>query len=355
MVGFHHFPQAKIKKEREEYQKTEEEAYYEQQKLDQERNADILENLKEGWEETSSGFKDWFNKTFPSSDPNKTAGKKAFTTYNTSYPISTNLNDYCILTFYNYDRFVSRANKEEIVTLNIQMPLPLNIPDTIQTNNNTADLGVFGNITYDNFNNLVKSNSGENMGEHLSSGLGRLTENIEQSSAKSAMKVGVALATSKFSDGGIKAASQLHTGLILNPHTTAMFDGVALRSYNLDWRLSPKTKEESDRLNEIFTAIKLRSLPGELAGGLSLNYPDTVQISFEGKVKSYFPGYQRSFLTSLSVNPDSNGGIILYNSGAPVTYNLQLGFIELNINTRSTIQTHMEEQMRAKLKDLLDE
>jgi len=349
MVGFLHLPQAKIKSEKAAL-KNEEEAYYEQQKIDQERDgAILLENLKDGWEHTSSSFRDWFDKTFSSSDPNKTSSKKAFTTYNTSYPITTNLSDYCILTFYDYDRFVSRQKKEEKVTLNIQLPLPLNVPDAIQTNNNTVDLGIYGNITTDNFNSLIKSNSGDNIEEGLNTGIGQLTENITQSSAKSAMKVGVALATSKFSDGGIKAASQLHTGLVLNPHTTAMFDGVALRSYNLDWRFSPKTKEESDRLNEIITCIKLRSLPGELAGGLSLNYPDTVQVSFEGRVKKYFPGYQRSFLTSITVTPDSNGGIMLYNSGAPVTYNIQLGFIELNINTRSTVKSHMEEQMQIKL------
>ena len=57
--------------------------------------------------------------------------------------------------------------------------------------------------------------------------------------------------------------TQSFAGVIKNPHTTIVFNGVNLRAINLEWRMSARTQQETDIIKSIQDTIKLRAHPEE--------------------------------------------------------------------------------------------
>src|SRR5690606_1637971 len=82
-------------------------------------------------------------------------------------------------------------------------------------------------------------------------------------SIKSNMLKAAALSPIKVGGEDLHNVTSKFAGIVTNPHTTLLFDGVNIRSFTLTWRFSPRSHEESDRLNDILNEIRRLIHPKE--------------------------------------------------------------------------------------------
>lgn len=279
-----------------------------------------------------------------SENPEQTSGRanKGISSY--SYPLNEILSSSTRLKFIKYDRFSPNDEAQESTTAIINLPLPVTIPDNHSFDVGQHQLGNYGNINSNNWNDLKKIGSSigsTNMDELTKLGQAAATEAIKSRQFNvSGALAGLALTMGSSTD--MVTAAQSFAGVVKNPHATIIFNGVALRPISLEWRLSARTEQESQTLLNIYNTIKLRSHPEELANGVALNYPDLVYIEFNGKIKKYAPVYQRAFITNINLTPDSSGGMSLYKSGAPTGYTFQISATEISIITRNSLQQQID-------------
>lgn len=280
-----------------------------------------------------------------SDNPTQTTQRARQNEVSYRYPLNETLSSMTRLRFVEYDRFNPWDEASETTTATITLPLPVTVPENYSISITGHEMGMYGNVTNDNWDKIKNfSTSGTDWAEEA-----KQLRDVGVSAAASAIRERrFNMAAALAGIGMASNSSDLHrtiasfTGMVRNPHTTVIFEGVNLRNINLEWRFSARSEDESRALKNIFDTIKLRTHPEELASGYALNYPDLVYIEFDGKVKEYLPKYQKAFISNINITPDSSGGMSLFKSGAPTTYNFQLSATEISIVTRNTLQEQLQ-------------
>jgi hypothetical protein len=136
------------------------------------------------------------------------------------------------------------------------------------------------------------------------------------------------------------------TGLVVNPQLEMLFTSSALRRFVLDFKLTPKNKDDSLRLfstdyrTGIISALKYYSapeIPNNLSTGRYFIPPAQFELEFyrggNYKNQSLFKT-KKCVLTSVSVDYTPNG-YITHEDGSPAQISLQLNFVETSIISRS--------------------
>lgn len=136
------------------------------------------------------------------------------------------------------------------------------------------------------------------------------------------------------------------TGLVVNPQLEMLFTSSALRRFVLDFKLTPKNKEDSLRLfskdyrTGIISALKYYSapeIPNNLSTGRYFIPPAQFELEFyrggNYKNESLFKT-KKCVLTSVSVDYTPNG-YITHEDGSPAQISMQLNFVETSIISRS--------------------
>lgn len=274
-----------------------------------------------------------------SNNPEKTSGSLNKPIPSFSYPLNESLPVSTKLRFVKYNRFTPSSVATEDPTAFLTLPLPVNVPENYSIRTNSQqDLGMWGNVSQENATKIM--NFGEEndwdyekvvkLGTQLTTDMLR---NRQFSTSAALGGLGLAVASSD-----IRRVIQSFSGVVQNPHTTVLFEGVNLRMIYLEWRLAARSEDESRAIRNIFNVLKLQSHPEEIGGGYALNYPDLVYVEFHGKAADYLPKYQKAFINNINITPDSSGGMNLFKSGAPTSYTLQITMTELSILTRNTLQ-----------------
>lgn len=272
-------------------------------------------------------------------NPAKTSAILRTPTPSLSYPLNESLSSMTRFRFVKYDRFNPWDPGSEEETATITLPLPITVPENYSINTSQMDLGNYGMLNDDNWKGLKGATNGSVMDilkQLTNSGISAMTDITRHKNFGTAAALGLAgILTSGAPDTDIISS---FTGVVTNPHTTIVFNGVNLRNINLEWRFSARSEQESRALRNIYDQIKLCAHPPEIASGFALNYPDLVYIEFEGKVKDYMPKFQRAFINNINITPDSNNGMPLFKSGAPAIYSFQISATEISILTRDRLQ-----------------
>jgi hypothetical protein len=160
-------------------------------------------------------------------------------------------------------------------------------------------------------------------------------ENIGQNytGVGSIVQQAVAL-TPGISDTGVSKFAQASAGMVRNPHLTSIFDGVKLKTFQFEWKLSPKSSDEAIMMRGMITKVKKYMHPTISAMGFALDYPYLARVRFEtGQSKSLMPNTGWSFLTGFDVNTTTGGIPSFYTDGQPTTITIQMAFQEINIRT----------------------
>lgn len=291
-----------------------------------------------------------------SDNPENTSGKLNKPVKSLTYPLNETLSATTRLRFVEYSRFNPSNDVSERTTAVITLPLPVTVPENYSIATQQADLGIYGNISKDSM---------EVAKEYLSQGLSKIgdqaateftdaTRAAIQGEMEGLGVVAAAINSNRFKLGrsllglgawlasrDVQQAVTANLGVIRNPHTALMFEGVGLRQINLEWRFSPRSEDESRTLRQIQNTIKSKMHPAELLHGFALDYPDLVYIEFNGKPSEYLPKFEKALITNFNMTPDSSGGMALYKSGAPVSYNMQLTAVEISVLTRDIIDARV--------------
>jgi hypothetical protein len=94
----------------------------------------------------------------------------------------------------------------------------------------------------------------------------------------------------------------LQAGIAINPLSTLLLQGPALKQHTFTWRLSPESAADSAKLNAIIANMKYHMSPSLLSGsgGFVLTYPSMVRCLFYNHDKLY--EFKDAVVTGLSIN-----------------------------------------------------
>ena len=127
------------------------------------------------------------------------------------------------------------------------------------------------------------------------------------------------------------------TRQVTNPNAVSTLSGVNIRTFSIEVKLVPESKEESDQIREIENIFRFFMYP-EKAGTSALKYPPTFRVKFmfgENENK-YMPFYHDAYLESLDVQYNTDGNSY-HKNGAPTAISVTMSFKEAFALTRGDL------------------
>lgn len=125
------------------------------------------------------------------------------------------------------------------------------------------------------------------------------------------------------------------TGAAVNPNAQLLFKSPSLRSFDLNWKLTPRSKEEAKIVKSIIRFFKINMLPYIPEGGaVLLQSPNVFLLRYERADGSYnksLPKPKLCALVQMQANHTPDGvGWAAYDDSHPVTSTLGMTFMELS-------------------------
>lgn len=142
---------------------------------------------------------------------------------------------------------------------------------------------------------------------------------------------------------GIRNAIGLTARVTVNPNIRTAFRGVNIREFSFQFKLLPKSAEESLQVKKIIRLLRRHAFPEEIRAGsvpLGYKYPDLFKIRLlsgkQGEFKNVGTPIKMSQLRNITTvyNPTTTA---LHPDGSPTEIDLTLGFIEYKTISREDI------------------
>jgi hypothetical protein len=147
---------------------------------------------------------------------------------------------------------------------------------------------------------------------------------------------------------GVAGQLLINRGEVVNPHTEMLFKSPALRQFNFNFKLMPRSKAEAKEIIKIVQFFRLAAYP-ELGAGArdekgqlamaTYKFPDIFEIKYisGGRENKNLIKFGRSYLTAINVqyNPTSP---TFFEDGMPSEIDLSLTFQESKALTRDDIR-----------------
>ena len=123
------------------------------------------------------------------------------------------------------------------------------------------------------------------------------------------------------------------TGKVLNPNLELLFTGPKLRSFNYQFRFTPREKEEARVVKRIIKFFKKNMAPQRVGSKLFLMTPNVFKLKYiykNGLPHPYLNKIKTCALTSFNVDYTPDGSYMTYDDGSMTSYNVRMSFGELN-------------------------
>ena len=123
------------------------------------------------------------------------------------------------------------------------------------------------------------------------------------------------------------------TGKVLNPNLELLFTGPRLRSFNYQFRFTPREKEEARVVKRIIKFFKKNMAPQRVGSKLFLMTPNVFKLKYiykNGLPHPYLNKIKTCALTSFNVDYTPDGSYMTYDDGSMTSYNVSMSFGELN-------------------------
>ena len=124
------------------------------------------------------------------------------------------------------------------------------------------------------------------------------------------------------------------TGKVMNPNLELLFTGPALRSFNYNFRFTPREQKESLMVRRIIKFFKKSMAPIlSKEGGLFLESPHVFKLKYIHKNGGQHPFLNKikpCALQNFSVQYAPDGSYMTYKDGSMTAYNISLTFGEIN-------------------------
>jgi hypothetical protein len=134
----------------------------------------------------------------------------------------------------------------------------------------------------------------------------------------------------------------------VNPQQEVMFEGIQFRSFDMAFQFRPNSINESEEINNIIWAFKTAMLPdtyqlkdNQVAADISENYfnlPNIIEIEWFGKIKDRIDGFQKSFITNVSVQYNGGNKMETFKDGMPLVIDMSISFVENVLMTQENYQ-----------------
>jgi len=123
------------------------------------------------------------------------------------------------------------------------------------------------------------------------------------------------------------------SGQILNPNMELLFNGPKLRNFQFQYRLTPRERDESVRIQQIITAIKRHMAPKRgKNGGFFLGAPDffRLQYLYRNSNHRFLNRFKDCALIGFDINYAPEGTYATYPDGGMHSYLMTMRFAELD-------------------------
>ena len=248
----------------------------------------------------------------------------------------------------------SGSNAKQLDGGSVILPLPLQLNDTTSINAETISSGLAAGLSgglsgiselIDSLGNMgveVNAQAYAKILAEAGTALGSAASQIKVKSGygEAAKLVGV-VAGSVIGATGVLAGSDtnsLRTGRVTNSFDTMQFKGVKLKQHSFNWRLSPSSANDSEKLRTIINKIKMNILPSYVAGVAGptqfathalLKYPKIAFVSFYGIDQDYYYKLRPCMITSFSVRYNGGEQLNIYKGGKPAVVDMSMDLTEL--------------------------
>jgi hypothetical protein len=240
-----------------------------------------------------------------------------------SFPAENNpLPFYTKISIQQYDRKNPNNDPTSQVISRIYLPLPTQLIDTQSVNTDNKELGPGYGTLGGAFEEWIKAEFS------FGGGVKAIMERFEPSEASRILATLSAIFRGNASD-----ATKGFAGGIANPHLTTVFQGVNLKTFNLSWKLSPRSPSESSTLASIIKTLKQAQLPDQKPDSFFMDYPWEMLVEFRPAVQKV----RRSFLKTLTVNYTAAGQPSFFDDEASTDIELALELQELEIALRRDV------------------
>lgn len=136
--------------------------------------------------------------------------------------------------------------------------------------------------------------------------------------------------------GLLAVPAQAALGIAINPQKSLAFMGPELREHNLNLKLSPRSRNESDSIREIIRRLKVAMLPEYNIAALVYPYEFLIEFNHPG----YLFATNRCVLKNLTVQYHNEGQAIYFRDPvAPVTVGLGMSFMETAAPYREDVES----------------
>lgn len=291
---------------------------------------------------------------------------KSFGTYYYPETIGSKLQDYMMITTYNYqvadifkqasgaDGFFSNVKSGLIFgganisqkTLEdslgyVLLPIPSNLTESNQTGWGESSLNSMAAGLMSEAGNVVGSVvNGDLIGgiqditsaaRNVFSKSGGARSQIEQqltlnAAASLVQKLGIAV--------DAEAYRARVTGTVINPNLELLFNGPKLRGFQFSFKMAPRTQKEAQQIRGIIKFFKKAMAPKRAknsADSFFLGAPNVFKIDFmhDGAPSNALPTLKTCALTNFNVNYTADGFYSAFWDGQPVSVQMDMTFAEL--------------------------
>lgn len=151
--------------------------------------------------------------------------------------------------------------------------------------------------------------------------------------------------------GGAAGQVLINRGEVVNPHTQMLFRSPALRQFNFNFKLIPRSRAEAMEIIKIVQFFRLAAYPSLGPGAVNpgakgpqlsmatYSFPDVFEIKYlsNNKVNGNLIKFGRAYLTSINVNYNATSPTF-YEDGMPSEIDLSLTFQETKALSREDIK-----------------
>ena len=206
------------------------------------------------------------------------------------------------------------------------LPVPGNVSDnnSVSWDQDTMDpVKLLASDAF--FENVQK---GDGAVDGLIDTLGQIGVSVGENSGS--VKEAVAGALAKAATGG--SILTRATGKIINPNMELLFKGPQMRTFQLAWKMSPRSYEESEMIKKIIRMFKQSMAVKRSESQLFLKSPNTYKLRYmtaRNKEHGFLPKIKECALVGCGINYTPDGNYQTYENSSMVAYQMTLSFNEL--------------------------
>ncbi len=133
---------------------------------------------------------------------------------------------------------------------------------------------------------------------------------------------------------------------IVNPYMKMLFRGVNFRNFEMVFRFTPHSANESETIWKICQEFRAAALPENDQGGFKWKYPRELEITYkyQGKNHKWLNKFKRCVITDAHINYTSAGHYVSMRDGFPAETELRIQLSEIELITREDISTELSDK-----------